>query len=111
MEVRAQKRMLRVAPRKARLVTDLVRGKDCWLAISILRNSKVFVAKDVEKLISSAMANAEHNNDMDINNLFISKIYADEGPTLKRVRAGSRGSASRINKRTSTITVFVAEKE
>lgn len=111
MEVKAQKRLLRVTPRKARLVSDLVRGKDCGQAIAILRNSKQHVAKDIEKLIRSAMANAEHNNDMDINNLVIAKIYADEGPVLKRIRAGSRGSASRINKRTSTITVYVAEKE
>ncbi|QVK21808.1 50S ribosomal protein L22 [Mycoplasmatota bacterium] len=103
--------MIRIAPRKVRLVIDLVRGKDCGEAISILRNTNKRAAKDVEKLIVSAMNNAEHNNDMDINNLYVKTIYANEGPTLKRIRPRARGSASRILKRTSSITVFVAEKE
>lgn len=111
MEVKAYKKLVRIAPRKVRLVIDLVRGKDCGQAIAILRNTKNHAAQDVEKLIRSAMANAEHNNGMDINNLYVSKIFANEGPTLKRIRPRARGSASRINKRTSSITVFVAEKE
>jgi len=111
MEVKAYKKMVRIAPRKVRLVIDLVRGKDCGEAISILKHTNKRAAKDVEKLIISAMHNAEHNHDMDINNLYVKTIYANEGPTLKRIRPRARGSASRILKRTSSITVFVAEKE
>ena len=122
MEVKAYKKMIRIAPRKVRLVIDLVRGEDCGKAISILRNTRnlefkkiIFTnkkaAKDVEKLIVSAMANAEHNHGMDINNLYVKTIFANEGPTLKRIRPRARGSASQILKRTSSITVFVAEKE
>lgn len=111
MEVKAYKKLVRIAPRKVRLVIDLVRGLDCGHAISVLRNTKNHAAKDVEKLILSAMANAEHNNGLDINNLYVKTIFANEGPTLKRIRPRARGSASRINKRTSSITVFVAEKE
>jgi large subunit ribosomal protein L22 len=111
MEVKAHKKMVRIASRKVRLVIDLVRGEDCGRAISILRNTNKKAAKDVEKLIISAMANAEHNHDMDINNLYVKSIFANEGPTMKRIRPRARGSASQILKRTSSITVFVAEKE
>lgn len=111
MEVKAYKKMIRIASRKVRLVIDLVRGKDCGEAISILRNTNKRSAKDVEKLIVSAMHNAEHNHDLDINNLYVKQIFANEGPTMKRIRPRARGSASQILKRTSSITVLVAEKE
>ena len=110
MEARAYKSMLRVAPRKVRLVLDLVRGMDCGKAIATLKNTNKGSAKDVEKLILSAMANAENNYNMDINNLYVKEIFAGEGPTLKRIKARARGSASPINKRTSNITVVVAER-
>jgi len=111
VEVKAYKKMIRIAPRKVRLVVDLVRGQDCGKAISILRNTNKKVAKDIEKLIVSAMANAEHNHGLDIDNLYVKSIFADEGPTLKRIRPRARGSASQILKRTSSITVLVSEKE
>ncbi len=111
MEVKAYKKMIRIAPRKVRLVIDLVRGHSCGKAISILKNTNKRSAHDIEKLIMSAMANAEHNHDLDINNLYIKTIFADDGRTLKRIRPRARGSASKILKRTSSITLFVAEKE
>ena len=110
MEAKAYKSMVRIAPRKVRLVLDSVRGVDCNKALAILKNTNKGSAKVVGKLILSAMANAEHNYSMNYDNLYIKEIRADEGATLKRIRARARGSASPINKRTSNITVIVAER-
>lgn len=107
----ATARMVRIAPRKVRLVVDLIRGKSVAEAISILRFTNRGAAEAVEKVLKSAIANAEHNFDMNIENLVVSEAYANEGPTLKRFRPRARGAASRINKRTSHITVVVSEKK
>lgn len=109
MQAKAIARTIRIAPRKVRLVLDLVRGKEVSEALAILKLTNKRTSPVVEKLIKSAVANAEHNYDMDIDSLFVSEIYADEGPTLKRFRPRAKGSASRINKRTSHISVVLEE--
>ncbi|NSL52587.1 50S ribosomal protein L22 [Calidifontibacillus erzurumensis] len=109
-EAKAVARTVRIAPRKARLVIDLIRGKQVGEAIAILRHTPKAASPIIEKVLKSAIANAEHNYEMDANNLVISKAYVDEGPTLKRFRPRAQGRASRINKRTSHITVVVSEK-
>ena len=109
MQSKAVAKTVRIAPRKVRLILDLVRGKEVGEAISILKLTNKRSSLVVEKLVKSAVANAEHNYDMDIDNLYISEIYADEGPTLKRFRPRAQGRATKINKRTSHITVVVEE--
>ncbi|MBB6451466.1 large subunit ribosomal protein L22 [Geomicrobium halophilum] len=110
-EAKAVAKQVRVAPRKARMVIDLVRGKDVGEAISILRHTQRGVSPIVEKVLNSAIANAEHNYELEPENLMVSKAYVDEGVTLKRFRPRAMGRASRINKRTSHITIIVSEKE
>ncbi len=111
MEAKAVARTVRIAPRKARLVVDLIRGKDVDEAISILKYTNKAASPIVEKVLKSAVANAEHNYEMDVNNLYICKAYVDEGPTLKRYRPRAQGRATQINKRTSHITIVVSEKK
>lgn len=111
MEAKAQSKMVRISSRKVKLVIDLVRGKNVGEAIAILRLTPKAASPVVEKLIRSAVANAEHNYNMDIDNLFVKEIYVGEGPTLKRFRPRAQGRASAINKRTSHITAVVAERE
>ena len=111
MQAKAVLRTVRIAPRKVRLVVDLVRGKKVGEAIAILKHTTKAASLVVEKLIMSAIANAEHNYEMDPNNLVISQAYVDEGPTLKRFRPRAQGRASAINKRTSHITVILTEKK
>lgn len=108
MQVKATAKYVRVAPRKARLVIDQIRGKSVQQAFEILQYSNRAVAEDVAKVLRSAIANAENNNDLRPNTLYVCAAYVDEGPTLKRIRPRAKGSASRINKRTSHITVVVA---
>ncbi|NGY75438.1 50S ribosomal protein L22 [Bacillus megaterium] len=110
MQAKAVARTVRIAPRKARLVIDLIRGKEVGEAFAILRHTKSRFPI-IEKVLKSAVANAEHNYDMDVNNLVVSQAYVDEGPTLKRFRPRARGRASAINKRTSHITIVVSEKK
>lgn len=111
MQAKAVAKSIRIAPRKARLVIDLVRGKDVQEAIAILNHTQRRASPVVKKLIESAVANAEHNYDMDAESLFISEAYVDEGMTLKRFKPRAQGRASAINKRTSHITVVVTEKK
>lgn len=110
MQAKAQARYIRIAPRKVRLVIDLIRGKQVGEAISILRHTPKSASPVVEKLLNSAIANAEHNYELDPNNLVIAQAYVDEGPIMKRFRPRAQGRASRINKRTSHITLVVSEK-
>ncbi len=107
-EVRATAKYVRVTPRKARAVIDLIRGKSVAAAFDILHFCDRAVAVDIEKVLRSAVANAENNNGMRASDLVVVRCYADEGPTLKRIRPRAKGSASRILKRTSHITVVVA---
>lgn len=110
MEAKAVARNIRIAPRKVRLVVDLIRGKQVGEALAILKHTPKAASPVVEKLLKSAIANAEHNYEMDPNKLVVAKVFADQGPTLKRFRPRAMGRASRIHKRTSHITVVLNEK-
>ncbi|PKQ19275.1 MAG: 50S ribosomal protein L22 [Actinobacteria bacterium HGW-Actinobacteria-6] len=111
MEARAVARFVRVAPRKARIVIDLVRGKSVIDAEAILKFSDRAAAEIVGKVVHSAAANAEKNLKVKQETLFISEAFVDEGPTLKRIRPRAMGRAFRINKRTSHITIVVKQRE
>ncbi|TFD98459.1 50S ribosomal protein L22 [Jeotgalibacillus salarius] len=111
MQAKAVANTVRIAPRKVRLVADLIRGKQVGEAVAILNHTPRSASPVIEKVLKSAVANAEHNYDMDINNLVISEAYVNEGPTLKRFRPRAQGRASAINKRTSHITIVVSEKK
>lgn len=111
MQAKAVARTVRIAPRKARLVVDLIRGKQVGEAVAILKLTPKFASPVVEKVLKSAMANAEHNYEMDINSLVVEQAFVDEGPTLKRFRPRAMGRASQINKRTSHITIVLSEKK
>jgi large subunit ribosomal protein L22 len=108
---RAQARYARIAPRKARRVIDLVRGMKASDALDVLRFSPQAASEDIYKVVASAMANAEHNEHLDRDALWISEAYVDEGPTLKRFRPRAQGRAYRVRKRTSHITVVVEARE
>ncbi|WP_416148184.1 50S ribosomal protein L22 [Salipaludibacillus sp. HK11] len=111
MEAKAVAKQVRIAPRKVRLVVDLIRGKAVGEAVSILKLTPKKASPVVEKLLNSAIANAEHNYEMEPDNLVVSKVFVDEGITLKRFRPRAMGRASRINKRTSHITLVLSEKK
>lgn len=111
MQAKAVAKSVRIAPRKAALVVDLIRGKAVGEAIAILKNTQRGASPIVEKVVNSAVANAEHNYDMDVDSLVIKEAFVDEGATLKRFRPRAQGRASSINKRTSHITVIVTEKK
>ena len=104
---RASARYVRVTPMKARRVVDLIRGLPAAEAQAVLRFSPQSASEPVGKVLDSAIANAEHNHDLDPRTLFVSEAYVDEGPTLKRFRPRAQGRAYRIRKRTSHITVVV----
>ena len=109
--VRAQARYVRTSARKARLVCDLLRGKDIHEARAILAFSQRSVARDWAKVLESAIANAEHNHELVGDDLRILTASADEGPTLKRFRPRAMGRATRIRKRTSHLTITLTPKE
>jgi ribosomal protein L22 len=109
--VRAQAKYVRHAPRKARLVVDHIRGKSIGEARAILQHTPRAAAVDVLKLLESAVANAENNHELVADELFIRKVYVDEGPTLKRYRPRALGRATRIRKRTSHMTIQLSPKE
>ena len=107
MEARASARFVRVTPMKARRVVDLVRGMRADEAAAILRYAPQAAAEPVRKVIESAVANAENNEGLDPDSLYITQVFVDEGPTMKRYRPRAHGRAYRIRKRTSHITVVV----
>jgi large subunit ribosomal protein L22 len=111
MKVRAQAKYVRQSPYKVRLVLDLVRGMPVDDARVTLDFTNRRAAPTIRKVLESAVANAEHNFALDADELFISEAFADEGPTLKRWRPRARGRATRINKRTSHITIVVADDD
>lgn len=111
MEAKAIARYVRVSPRKARVVVDLIRGKSVVRAREILAFTNRGIAETVEKTLNSAVANAENQHHVRPESLVVKACYVDEGPTLKRIRPRAKGSASRINKRTSHITIIVAPRE
>ncbi|NLG81309.1 MAG: 50S ribosomal protein L22 [Bacilli bacterium] len=110
MEAKAIAKTIRIAPRKVRLVVDLIRGKDVKDAFAILNNTSKRATVPVEKVLKSAVANAEHNYNMDTDKLYVKEAYVNDGPTLKRFRPRAKGRAGLILKRTSHITIVVAEK-
>ena len=109
MEIKATLKYLRSTARKTRLVVDMVRGKRVEDAINILNFSPRKAALPVAKLIHSAVANAEERGEVDVDTLYVKKIFVDEGPTMKRFMPRAMGRATRINKRTSHITVVLDE--
>ena len=110
MEVNATAKYIRIAPRKLRIVMNLIRGKKVSEAFAILKVTPKVGSEVVEKVLRSAVANAEHNNDMNVDNLYVSTCYVDQGPTLKRIHPRSRGQAFKILKHSSHVTVCVSEK-
>jgi large subunit ribosomal protein L22 len=109
MKTVAKLKFVRLSPQKARLVADQVRGKPVGQALQILKFSDKRAAGIVRKVLESAIANAEHNNGADVDELKVSVIMIDEGPAMKRLRPRAKGRADRILKRTSHITVHVAD--
>jgi len=110
VESKAVAKYVRIAPRKVRVVMDLIRGKNVAEAFAILKFTPKAGADVVEKVLRSAVANAENNFDMDVDKLFVKTAFVDQGPTLKRIHPRSRGQAFKILKRTSHVTVIVDEK-
>lgn len=110
MEVGARLKGAKISAQKARLIADQIRGKDVGEALNILNFSTKKGAHIVRKVLESAIANAEHNEAADVDELSVSKIYVDEGLTMKRIRPRAKGRADRILKRTCHITLAVADK-
>jgi len=109
MEVLAKHKFARISAQKVRLVADQIRGLSAEKAVTLLRFSNKKAAFLIKKVLDSAIANAEHNNGMDIDELKVSSIFIDEGPKAKRFRARARGRGDRILKPTCHITVMVSE--
>ena len=110
MEARAIAKGVRISPKKSRLVIDLVRGKSVVEADNILANLNKESARAIRKVLTSAVANAENNLELNKENLYIKEAYINEGRTLKRMKAGSKGRVNPILKRSSHITIVVSEK-
>ena len=110
MEARAEARYVRISPQKARLVVDLIRGRNAGQALTILRTTNKGIAPDVEKVLRSAIANAQNRStDVDVDKLVVSEAYVNEGPRSRRVRPAPMGRAYRYQRRVSHIAVTVAE--
>ena len=108
---RAQLVHARIAPRKVQIVCDMIRGKDTKIAEAYMANTPKAGCELMLKLLKSAAANAENNHKMDPENLYVSEVFATPGPIIKRIMPRAQGRAYRINKRTSHVTLAVAEKE
>ena len=111
MEAKAYLKYARISPRKVKIVLDLIRGKDAAVAMGILKNTPKAASEYLIKLLNSAIANADHNFQMDVSKLYVSECFVCPGPTLKRIRPRAQGRAFRVMKRTSHITLAVKEKE
>lgn len=110
MEAKAVAKHIRITPRKVRIVMDLIRGKNIGEAFAILKHTPKVASEVLEKVLKSAVANAEHNCDMNVDKLYVAAAYVDQGPTLKRIHPRSRGQAFKILKRTSHVTLVVKER-
>jgi len=110
VEAKAIAKYIRITPRKVRIVVDLIRGKNVGDAFAILKNVPKVASSVVYKALKSAVANAEHNYDMNSDKLYVSAVFVDQGPTLKRIHPRSRGQAFKILKRSSHVTVVVKER-
>ena len=111
MEAKAHLKYVRISPRKVKIVLDLIRGKDTDTAMAILKNTNKIACESLIKLLKSAVANAEHNFNMDVSRLYVSECFVCPGPTLKRIMPRAKGSADRILKRTSHVTIVVKERD
>jgi large subunit ribosomal protein L22 len=111
MEARATAKYIRISSRKVKVVIDLIRGKNLGEALNILKLTPKAASLPVEKLLRSAAANAENNYDMNLENIYVAEIQANQGPTLKRFRARAQGRGTQILKRTSHISVVLKERE
>ncbi len=111
LEAQAVLRFARISARKVKIVADLIRGKNVDEALAIVKFTPKASSATIEKLLKSAIANAENNHGMNRGNLIVSEIYANQGPTLKRIRPAAKGSAVRIRKRTSKITIVLRESK
>lgn len=110
MEVKAVARTIRIAPRKTRLIINLIRGKDAAEAKAILKNQPQKAARVIEKVLNSAVSNAVNNNKMNEEKLYVKTCFVDEGIVMKRAKMDSRGHVGRNDHKTSHITVIVSEK-
>lgn len=110
-ESRAYLKYVRISPRKVQIVLDLIRNKPADLAMAILKHTPKAACEPLEKLLKSAMANAETNHNMDVSKLYIAECSVSQGPTLKRIRPRAQGRAYRIDKKTSHITMVLKEAE
>ena len=110
MQTQAVLKFVRLSPQKARLVADLVRGKKVDEAVNTLKFSNQRAAGIIQKVLESAIANAENNNGADVDELKVSEIFVDEGPVMKRIQPRAKGRADRIIKRTSHITIRVGDE-
>ena len=111
MEAKAHLKYARISPRKVKIVCDLIRGKDVKTATAILMQTPKAASELLLKLLKSAISNAENNHSMDVDKLYVSETFAKPGPILKRAMPRAQGRSFRINKRTSHVTIVVAEKE
>ena len=111
MEARATLKYARISPRKVKIVLDLIRNQDADKAMAILRFTPKAACEYLEKLLKSAMANAENNHNMDVSKLYVAECFVGPGPTLKRIRPKDHGRAHRILKRTSHISLVLRENE
>ena len=110
MEATAKATYVRISPRKVQIVLDLIRKQPADKAMAILQYTPKAACEPVMKVLKSAMANAENNNGMNVENLYIAECYADKGPTMKRIQPRAQGRAYRIEKRTSHITIVLDER-
>ena len=111
MEARATLKFARISPRKVKIVMDLIRNQDADKAMAILKYTPKAACEPLMKLLKSAIANAENNNNMDVSRLYVAECSVSQGPTLKRIRPRAQGRAFRINKKTSHITLVLKEME
>ncbi len=111
MEARAKLSYARISSRKVKIVIDMIRNKPVAEALGILKHTPKAASELLIKLLQSAMANAENNHSMDVGSLYVAEVYANQGPTLKRIRPRAQGRAFRIRKRTSHITIVLKEQE
>ena len=110
MEAKAYLKYARISPRKVKIVLDLIRGKDAGTAMAILKNTPKAASEYLIKLLNSAIANADHNFQMDVSKLYVSECFVCPGPTLKRIMPRAQGRADRILKRTSHVTMVLKER-
>ena len=111
LQASATLKYARISSRKVKIVADLIRGKDADEALAIVKFTPKASSEVIEKLLKSAIANAENNHGMKHEKLYVAEIYANQGPTLRRIRPAAKGSAVRIRKKTSHITIVLKERD